>query len=253
MIRRINHGLCAVAFTLLVACAPVALATAASADRFEVLGVRLGMTQSEVEASAASYDPEVKTTIKLSRFSYFDGWKSKSTDDFTKTMIVAFPAKGGELEVDFSPPPDGGRVVRISRRGGYGGRKTEFPPYENFLQSLIQKYGEPELERRRSAGGELLWARPVDKKVCLNTESSWSLTVNETNYDLSKPDECARLLYYNLEPGTPGGPVQRLTAVAIDVAEIVRTDLAASAWLKKLSDEARATRSPTTPGDAPDL
>ncbi len=251
--RKMNNGRCIVAIGLMMLSLSFATAMAASADGFDVLGVHLGMTQAEVEASATAYDPQVKMIRKLSRFSYFDGWESQSTADYLKTLSVEFPVKGGTLEIDFSPPPDGGRAVRIARTGGYSGRKVEFPPYENFLQSLIRKYGEPVFERRRSVGGELLWARPADEKVCLKTETSLRLKVNETNYDLSEPQDCARLLYYNLEPETPGGPVQRLRATAIDVAEIVRSELATKAWLKKLSNEARAARSEATAGDTPDL
>lgn len=232
---------------------PLAGLPVAFADGFDVLGAHLGMTQSEVEAVVTAYDSRAKIVRKTSRLRYFDGWESQSTDDFVKTLSVQFPVKGGALEIELSTPPAGSRVISIIRKGGYSGPKVEFPPYEKFLQSLINKYGEPVLERRRAAGGELLWAKPKGGKVCLKTSKSLVLKYSESNYDLSDPQECARLLYYDLDPDTPGGPVQRLSATAIDVAEIVRSKQATDTWLRKLSDEARANRSRSTPGNDPDL
>ncbi len=246
MLRSLMAGL------LMLSSMPAAV-MADSTVSFDVLGVRLGMTQTEVEATLTAYDPQAIIARKTSGFSYFNGWETQLTDVFVKTLKAEFPVKGGNLNIEFSPPPDEGRVVLITRTGGYNGKKAEFPPYENFLQSLIKKYGEPALEKRRSVGGALLWARPEGGKICLKKGATLPAKFNKINYDLSIPQDCARLLSYNLEPGTPGGPVERLEATAIDIAEIIRRESATNAWLKKLSNEARALRSKDTLAEDPDL
>jgi hypothetical protein len=171
--------------------------------------------------------------------------------EFLAQIIGIINTKGGHMQVDFSPPPEGGRAVVIARAAGFGGQAV-FPPYDDFKQSLVDEYGKPVIERARVGGGNLLWAYPEDEKVCLDTSAYLRIPVNPCNYDLSNPAACASMRLYSLDTSTAGAPVQRVNGTLVDVAESVRTDQVAKAWLAKLTEEARAARSAGAAGKSPD-
>jgi hypothetical protein len=79
------------------------------------------------------------------------------------------------------------------------------------------------------------------------------MQINQRNYNLANPASCSSLLQYSLDTAIEGGPVQRVKATLVDVAETIRTNAVSEAWRKKHEEEGKAARSAGSKNNALDL
>src|SRR5690606_32582169 len=125
-----------------------------SDDRFDIVGLRLGMTPDEARQALRAHGVEESRIIEERRaFTYSDGMESLQTNDFVHKItggvrgFVEGKVRADSLVIHFSPPPEGGRVVAIWRL-----IENQADPVtgDEFRNALVGKYGET-LERDASA------------------------------------------------------------------------------------------------------
>lgn len=125
----------------------------AKAD-FDVAGLKIGMTESEVKAALKSYDPTLKISPVFGYFPYFDGVNhGVRSPEFLDRIETFDKANRKEFVIQFSGPPETPKVIGIMRDG----LNVENPPApQQFTSALITKYGKPTL----TTNGVLLWDQP---------------------------------------------------------------------------------------------
>ena len=218
--------------------------------KFDVLGVHLGMTIAEVRSAFKAYDPNAHVVENTSGIGYYDGVESITIETYISQLATSFPSKGGGLTVDFTRPPEGGRVINIER---HSPQNAQLPPYESIKSALVKKYGRPYHVQENTNGGRLYWSFPEGETQCLLINRAKNFKVNQVNYNLSAPESCASVLHYSMRSNTPGGPVSWIVANTVDVSEIVRNTKVSEAWRKQKEAEGRAARSEKSKSNAVDL
>jgi hypothetical protein len=217
-------------------------AAVADEDTFDILGFRLGMTPDEAEAVFRHLNPEVELNIDHGYYRYSDGLQDIRTEPFlekirgtirynreTKTTLY--------VAVEFSPPPDGGKVVQVIRQDSNIANPVTLAEYS---EALVAKYGAP---ATRQYG--LQWHFPDGRSFCSNSASgpvSGNLGTLAQGRDreqkLADPSRCASYLTFRMT----GDPVVDVYARMVDVEHAIRAQLAAGAWVAGLQAEAVAAR-----------
>ena len=144
------------------------------------------------------------------------------------------------------PPPDGGRVMQITRND----RKIVNPvTLAEYQAALIGKYGEP-----ASKHYGLQWHFPGGRGLCssaMNGPVASHLSSlaqgRDRDQKLANPSLCASYLTFRMT----GDPVTEVYARMVDVEQAIRTHLAASAWVGELETQAVDNR--TAVGRGPEL
>lgn len=134
-LRRLRAALVAGA---LVAGSAGALASAP----WDMVGVRLGMTEAEVKAAFVAYDPKGKIIASNSSFNYSDGVQSHRTPAFLDSLEIRVTrlAMWTPIKVWFSGPEGPVRVIAIARNEG---NLPNPATQAQYLQGLQAKYGAP--------------------------------------------------------------------------------------------------------------
>lgn len=235
---------------MLALCPPVAAADD-GADGFDILGFRLGMTRDEAEAVFHRLNPDIELQVRNSYYHYSDGLNDHQTDEFldrisgtvrhdlvTQAVLSIF--------LEFSPPPEGGRVVQIVRQDNNIANPVTLAEYR---QALIDKYGPPATERYG-----LQWHFPGDRSLCSTSANgpgagdlNGLVQGRDREQKLANPSQCASYLTFRMT----GDPVGSVYARMVDVEHAIRAQLAANAWVSELQAEAVARRK--AQGQGPEL
>ena len=256
-IKRILRGYAALLGTALACLAPAL----AQGQQFDIVGLKLGMTEPEVIAALKAHDPTLKITSQQSSYTYSDGVRQFQTTPFLSRieasqtkhdpMETLYPAK---ITIWLTPPPQAGRVWGIERKE-YLSQKNP-PTVSQYAAALIKKYGNATVASRDNMA--LSWDFPAGKPNCIlqvpNQPGSpayrpsssddlgfmlnlWQQRKLITAKDLST---CASRLHYLL--GTNGDVISSFQAIMFDVGLYSAASDAANREVKALEDKARKAR-----------
>lgn len=162
-----NFGLVPVAALLaLFAWAQPGLA----APEWDVVGIKLGMTEQQARAAIKAHSAQAVLNEKTMKFTFNDGARQQETAAFIASISASIPnvanASGGEnIQLEFSPPPQEQRVIRVWRTLSL---YQDPPALERVLDSLTQKYGKPRSYMTTGIGvknGTATWSE-MGKVLC---------------------------------------------------------------------------------------
>lgn len=141
-----------------------AMAATAQAP-FDIVGLKLGMTEQEAIAALQAHDSTLNITRVDSYYNYTDGIETFQTDQFLGELQAKRQNSQQvvpEFSLLFSPPPQGGRLWAVTRREKIAANP---PSIVQYVQTLEQKFGKPAAV---SPGNySLAWDHPADKPGCL--------------------------------------------------------------------------------------
>lgn len=245
---------------LLAVAAVGASLPATAAPEWDLLGVKLGMTEAEVRAAFQAYDPKAKVSAIHASIPYSDGLNNHRTPPFLDelTIEVVRVARFQPLRVWFSGPGDEPRVIAIARQEA----NTPNPPTQaQLLQALSTKYGEP--TDQLGSNSNPVWKEP-GKPSCVQASYSpdrlhlggfpqivtgqmnlWRVVntfVGGAERELHNPpadlSQCGAVLYYTLG----SDPVRSFNAGLFDLGALAATAKSRQELVEKLTAEARAKR-----------
>lgn len=158
--------------------------------RFEVAGVRLGMSIEEAKTALSHFDPTLKFTdtfgslerVQNSKFLGFTVAKSENKPDWTSRQ---------EIRLDFSPPPHEGRVIALRRHVEY--REGARPTIVDTIAALDRKYGIPSTHSENISGGTRLYAFTEDAMPITGNAVSCA---NQTPYSVDSTTD----VFFNIMP-----------------------------------------------------
>ncbi len=240
-----------------------------AAPDWDMMGIKLGMTEAQVKAALQAYDPKGKIIASNSSFSYSDKVNQFRTPTFLNSMEVRVTRLSIliPLKVWFSGPSGEARVIAV--------RRQEFnipnaPTGAQFMQSLTAKYGQP---TDTNSANVPVWQEP-GKPSCIKV--SYGLDFNSFSAVVIPPGKndfgeaaadienrpttkakglmpadltrCGAFMYYT---GTNNNPANHFIAGMFDVGAIIATHRARHAWVRQL--EADAVRKREGQGQAPRL
>ncbi len=113
-----------------------------AAPEWDMMGLKLGMTEAEVRAAFQAYDAKGKIVVSNSAYSYSDKVNQFSTPPFLNSMELRVTRRSMEtpFKVWFSGPVGEVRAIAILRQE----YNIPNPPTgEQFMRSLAGKYREP--------------------------------------------------------------------------------------------------------------
>lgn len=238
-----------------------------AAPTWDIVGLRLGMTEQEARAALKAHAADAQVTTNSLKFSYSDGAKQQETSAFTSGLIARLPPKGQDTEtiqVEFSAPPLEQRVISLRRT------LTNYanpPALERMIDTVTQKYGKPTTEQKYGIGiltTQLAWAQ-ADRKPCGKVDKGLLLpTVGQTPdglrwYELQQknklapPDasQCSAVLQAILKTAAGGSSVVSMEFQMADPGHAVPAMQATAKWLADLEADARKARLKS--GDTPKL
>lgn len=238
--------------------------SAFAAPEWDMLGIRLGMTEAQVREAFKAYDPNGKIMASNAAFSYSDKVNSFRTPDFLDTLELRVTRLSIQipLKVWFSGPVGEARVIGVARQ------EYNIPnpvTAAQFQQSLAGKYGQPTV----TAGTMPVWEE-AGKPSCIR--ASWGVNLGEFPQVVTGQKKiaqavaalealqqsssgtlpadlasCGTFLYY-----TAGmDPVKAITGGMFDVGAIMATHHSRNAWVDQL--EAEAVRKREGQAQAPRL
>jgi hypothetical protein len=249
--------------TALLAVAAVgASLPATAASEWDLLGVKLGMTEAEVRAAFQAYDPKAKVIAVKASLPYSDGINNYRTEPFLDELLIETvrTARFQPLRVWFSGPVGEPRVIAIGRTE----MNTPNPPTQvQLLGALYAKYGQPNGQLGFGSDSNPLWQQD-GKPACIYTRYSpdrptlydfpqvltgqmkMSQVVNkfmgsatrEMHNPPADPSQCGAVMYYSLGPE----PVRTFYAGAFDLGALAATAKSRQELVEKLQAEARAKR-----------
>lgn len=253
---------------LLVSCS-ISLAGNAWAQQpsFDIVGLKLGMTESEAVSAIKAYDGTLRITSVQSSFGYSDGVQQFQTDPFLSRIEArSMRKKPGSTRPDlvlyFTPPPKGGRVWAIEREEGID---TNQPTAEQFAAALAKKYGAP---TATSPGSwSLAWDFPAGRPNCIlrlpdrpgfpafrpSGQEDLGFLLNLWQQRKLVPADastCASRLHYVLS-STNGTVISRHYALLIDVPAYAASNEASNREVKAQENRVRKLRE--NKGQAPKL
>jgi hypothetical protein len=255
---------------LIAIAAATAVVPASAAPEWDLLGVKLGMTEAEVRAAFQAYDPSAKVTALQASLTYSDGLTSQRTPAFLDELRIEVVRKARfqPLRVWFSGPVGEPRVIAIARQE----MNTPNPPTNaQFEQALQAKYGAP-TDQLGGAGATPVW-QESGKPSCIQARyPAGRITLGEfpqvvtgqmnlsrvlinfmnraQNELLNAPadlSQCGAVMYYIVSLD----PVTSFNAAIFDLGALAATAKARQEYVEKLNAEARAKRE--SKGQVPQL
>ena len=237
-------------------------------DKYDVAGLRLGMTYEQVKQALVDHGiAESAIQERRQSYHYGDGIKNDyRTDDFLYRITAGKKIHGNESEesfvIYFSPPPEGGSVVAVSR---HVNNRVDPPTNKQYRDAVHEKYGPPttpnkdgsinhwrfgegEMNCLGSGGGVEIPVNSRGNNTILqqvfHTTGSSILTDSFRNGRVKNLQECASMLQYNINGYSLGEnrPATSVRAVMIDVQSWVRAELAAGEMVDQLRNEVTKKR-----------
>lgn len=259
-IKRMLPG-CPALLGIALACLAPALV---HAQQFDIVGLKLGMTEPEVIAALKAHDPAFKIESIQSMHTYSDGVQQFQTAAFLSRIQARRhrTTQVSDLIILFTPPPKGGRVWAVERKEPI----TSNPPTaKQYAAALKQKYGAPTVAS--SDESQLAWDFPAGKPNCVprdpgrpafpvlhpTKEADVAFTLRMWQQKKLAPADlstCASRLHYLLST-TNGQVISSFQAIMYDVGIYSTANDAANREVKTLEDQARKAREGK--GQAPKL
>jgi hypothetical protein len=151
------------AATALCLCVAALSASARQPAGYDIVGIRLGMTEQEARAAVQAHDPSMQLRSVSQTYRYSDGAREHNTAA-SLARIEAHNNKGERIVIGFAMAPNEPRVLAVSRSTP----RPEHPPTQAQLeQALVAKYGPP-FSRYPHTSNTMLniaWAQ-ADKPNC---------------------------------------------------------------------------------------
>lgn len=223
---------------------------------FDIVGLKLGMTEQEAMAALQAHDSTLNITRVASFYNYSDGVETFQTDEFLGEIQAKRQQSQQvmpEFSLLFSPPPQGGRLWAVTRRE----QITANPPsIAQYAQTLEQKYGKPTAV---SPGQySMNWIHPADGPACLardpqrpgfptfrpGRDGDLLFILRAANQRNASPPDyatCGAHLYYILST-TTDDVVSSFEAIMFDIGHQVTANAQAEQQVKALEDAARKAR-----------
>jgi len=133
-----------------------------SADKLDITGIRLGMTEAEVTRAIKAFDPNAQLVNKrMAHYPYSDGVTGFQTPAFLDEL--EFRAGDSRLRIWFASPPAEPRVYAIHRYSR--GNKTP-PTRQQFVTALTTKYGPAQTHYLPNTGTTVVQWSEQGKPVC---------------------------------------------------------------------------------------
>ncbi|MCL4780967.1 MAG: hypothetical protein KJ049_12310 [Gammaproteobacteria bacterium] len=238
-----------------------------AAPAWDIVGLKLGMTEQETLAAIKAHAPQAKVTMNTLKFTYSDGAKRQETPSFTSGLVARLPNQGQDteaLQVEFSAPPLEQRVISVRRTlSSYANP----PALERMVATVTQKYGKPATEQKYGIGmitTELAWAE-AGRKTCGKLDKGLLMPpVSQTPeslrwYELQQKNslapadvsQCSAVLRAMLKTASGGSSVVTMEFQMTDPGHGVPAMQATAKWLAGLEAEARKSR--LNSGDTPKL
>lgn len=232
-----------------------------AAPDWDMMGLKLGMTEAEVRAALQAYDAKGKIIASNSAYSYSDKVTRFSTPPFLNTLELRITRLSIEtpLKVWFSGPIGDARAIAILRQE----YNIPNPPTgEQFMRTLAGKYGEPSTLNsanvptwEETGKPSCIWVASGanDRRVDFNPFSSNLNHIRdfaEAVAEMERRQEgtggtrgvfpadlttCGAFMYYT---GTNNNPANHFMAAMFDVGAIIATHRARNTWVDGLETEA---------------
>lgn len=133
-----------------------------SADKLDITGIKLGMTEPEVTRAIKAFDPDAQLVNKrMAHYPYSDGVTGFQTPAFLDEL--EFRAGDSRFRVWFASPPAEPRVYAIHRYSR--GNKTP-PTRQQFTDALTTKYGPAQIHYLPNTGTSVVQWTEQGKPVC---------------------------------------------------------------------------------------
>lgn len=223
-------------------------------DKFDIVGLKLGMTRDETIQALTAYGIDPAQVQEQQRtYMYSDGVSSANTEPFLYRITTAKQTKvngkrvSDSFTIHFSPPPEGGRIVSVQRVVENKANPLTNAKYRNALR---EKYGEATEE---AVLGHRKWmfgtgtqdclpkGLPTDRgnilKMVFMPSGSQVQLDQFLNSRVKSLDECANVLKYDVG-GADSQLAKRVSATMVDAQSWVRAELAANKLVEKLRQEA---------------
>lgn len=224
----------------------------AAAD-WDLLGVKLGMTEAEVRTAFQKAEPGGKILAQNSAYNYSDKIQTFKTPDFLSTMELSVTRLSIQrpLKVWFSGPIGEARVIAVARN------ESNLPSAATnaqFRQGLQGKYGTP---TALEVDGRLTLWEEQGKPSCLRPSGRFEMgefgQVTGGFKDIQRAVEMLKAIQQRPNAGLPADlgtcgtflyyvtgmdPVQSITAGLFDVGAIMRTYRERDEWVDRLEAEA---------------
>lgn len=244
---------------------------AAYASDWDIVGIKLGMTEAEVTAAFKAYDPKGQINIRNSNYSYTDKVNRFRTPAFLSSMELRVTgiSMNTPLQVWFSGPDGEVKAIAVTRQ------EINLPnptTAAQFTQSIYAKYGEP---THLGSNGTPIW-QEAGKPSCITRQDgilseridlqafpqivtghkTVEQAVQQLEADQQRPEEqslpadlgtCGAFMFYL----AGGEAVTSFRAGIFDVGAIMDTHRRRMAWVEQL--EAEAIRKRESQGQGPRL
>lgn len=229
---------------------------AQASPEWDIVGIRLGMTEAQVKAAMMAFEPKGKIIASNAQLIYSDKAQQHRTPSFLSSMELRVTRMSIEipLKVWFSGPTGDVRVIAVRRQAM---NIPNAPTGEQFMQGLIAKYGQP---TAADSAGTPTW-QAAGKPSCIRTSHGLDFNpfasvvvppgkndFGEAAAELARRQQgvgkgllpadlktCGSFLYYT---GTRNNPANHFIAGLFDVGAIVATHQARNAWVEGLSSGA---------------
>lgn len=234
---------------LLFAAASPALA---APDSFDIVGLRLGMTEQQVRSTLNAHNPQLQLNTKTVSYTYSDGVKQHQTAP-ALAEIVAVAMNGSEnITLLFSQPPKPARLVGVRRVASL----PNPPTHDQMVQATLQKYGPPAVNRPRERlkpETRLIWIEP-GKPQCWRTSAKQVAVFTPASPVLDVLQQFAQRQKMGFAPAdlsqcgaiaqfvAATDPVRNFTVEMTDTGPWLDTLKATSAWVSGLEADAKRTR-----------
>lgn len=252
-----------IALTVLICSAT----TLQAAPDWDVVGLKLGMSEQQAVAAVKAHAPTAKITMNSLKFSYNDGAKRQDTAGFTSGLVARIPLSDQDqetLQLEFSAPPLEQRLISLRRT------LTSYanpPALERMMDTLTQKYGKPATVQTYGIGmisTDLAWAQ-ADRKPCGRVDKGlllppvsqtpdalrWYADQQKKRLAPTDPSQCSAVLQAKLKTKSGGSSVVSMEFLMADPGYGVPAMQATSKWLA--DQEANARKARLNSGDTPKL
>lgn len=233
------------------------------ASRMDIAGIRIGMTEADAMAALRAFDPGAKVMRRMAAsFSYFDGANMLQTPEFLDQLEVN--TNGGAFRIWFTSPPSESRVFAVNRRGG-----AEPPPgSEQFVSSLVSKYGPADARSPARPGGQTIvqWGEEGKPQCTVGKDRAGQRVPAENTTGTLLPPQAAKTLEQQVRQGYPhlrealgadmdparcgtvlryewlGDPVSAFEAWLVDQGGMIATGRQSAQWVEQLKADAVRAR-----------
>lgn len=169
-------------FTAIFSITAPTYAQSASADKLDITGIKLGMTEAEVTGAIKAFDARAQLVNKrMAHYPYSDGVNGFQTPAFVD--VLEFNAGDSQFRVWFASPPAEPRAYAIHRYSR--GNKTP-PSRQQLMNALSARYGAVQTHYLANTGTTVAQWSEQGKPECA-VSSNTRVVVDSSNETLLPP------------------------------------------------------------------